>query len=119
MNQVMADGRTVIYDCQCASNSGTWEVNAWKPTRHVGNPQQWEGWNRVRIFWHRSADGNTVFWDGVEFNGAWLSIGVSSGAEVKALGWAPGRLVLNFQMEGSQASGTIDAYARNLQIWRW
>lgn len=120
MNQVMSDGRTVIYDCQCASKSRTWEVNAWNPTRIVGNPQQWgTGWNRVRIFWHRSADGNTVFWDGVEFNGSYLSIGVSSGAEVKALGWDVNRLVLNFQMEGANATGTVDAFARNLQVWRW
>lgn len=120
MNQVMADGRTVIFDCQCASGSTSWEVDAWQPSRIVGNPQQWgTGWNRILIFWHRSADGNTVFWDGVEFNGSYLSIGVSSTAAVKALGWDVNRLVLNFQIEGANASGTVDAFARNLQVWRW
>lgn len=119
MNQVMADGRTAVFDCQCASGSKAWEVNCWKPTRVAGNPQQWEGWSRVRIFWHRSEDGNTVYWDGVEFNGVYTDIGMSSIANVKALGWPVGRLILNFQIEGSQASGTVDANVRNLQIWLW
>lgn len=119
VNQVLADGRTVIYDCQCASKSASWEYNAWRPSRVPGNPQQWEGWNRVRIFWHRSADGNTVFWDGVEFNGAWESINQSSTTQTKALGWAVNLIVLNFQIEGANTAGTVDAFARNLRIIRW
>lgn len=119
VNQVLADGRTVIYDCQCASKSASWEYNAWRPSRVPGNPQQWgTGWNRTRIFWHRSADGNVVTWDGVEFNGAWESINQSSTTQTKALGWGL-VIVLNFQIEGALASGTVDAFARNLRIIRW
>lgn len=121
-NQVLADGRTCIMDCQCASVSGTFEFDGWKPTRIVGNPQQWDGgFHRIRIFWHRSADGNTVTFDGVEKDGVWMASGMQSSTRTVALNWKPlGLLMINFQIEGSsKTSGNVQANVRNMQVWSW
>lgn len=122
MNQVLADGRTCIFDCQCASVSGHWQFNGWQDTRIVGNPQQWGGtWHHVRIFWHRSADGNTVTFDGVEKDGVWMASGMQSTTRTLALGWKPlGLLLINFQIEGSsKTGGNVSANGRNIQVWSW
>jgi hypothetical protein len=123
LNQVLADGRTAIFACQCASGSGTWEANAWKPSRIFGNPQQWGIgiWHRIRLFWHRSADGNTVCFDGIDFDGSWTAANMESITQTLALGWIPlGLLLINFQIEGaSRVGGSVSANARNMQVWSW
>jgi hypothetical protein len=122
MNQVMADGRTVVFDCQCASGSGSWEYNNWHASTILGNPQTWgiSTYHHIRIFWHRDVTGNITTWDGVEFDGVYTAFGVSPANTAASLGWAVARLVINFQIEGtSSGSGTVDAYGRNIQVWRW
>lgn len=123
MNQVLPDGRTCIYDCQCASVSGTWEFDGWKPSRIIGNPQQWGAgvWHHIRIFWHRSADGNMVWFDGVQFDGVWTPSGMVSTTRTPSLNWKPlGLLMINFQKEGSsKVSGNVNVNARNMQVWGW
>lgn len=122
MNQILADGRTCIFDCQIDSKSGTWMFDGWKPSRIVGNPQQWgTGWHRIRIFWHRSADGNTVTFDGVDFDGVWTGSGMVSTTRTPALGWKPfGMLMINWQIEGaSKVSGEVSANSRNIHVWSW
>jgi hypothetical protein len=122
MNQVMADGRTVIFDCQCASGSSTWEHGGWHPSRIIGNPQQWGvEWHRIRLFWHRSADGNTTYFDGVQFDGVYTASGMAGSITAQALGWNPvGLLLANFQIDGaSKTGGTVSANARNIQVWAW
>jgi hypothetical protein len=122
MNQVMADGDTVIYDCQCAHGSAHWEVDGWHATTVAGDPQTWgvSTYHHVRIFWHRDLAGTLTTWDGVEFDGVWNPFIAETGNTKFTLGWAVGRLVINFQIEGSSAvSGTVDAFGRNIQVWRW
>lgn len=122
INQVLADGRTCIMDTQYASVSGSVEFDGWKPTRITGNPKQWGAgvWRRIRHFWHRSADGNTVTFDGAEKDGVYTAAGVSSTTRTKALGWGPpGLLLINVQVEGAYANGTVVLYGRNIQIWSW
>jgi hypothetical protein len=56
----------------------------------------------------------------VEFDGVWNPFIAETGNTKFTLGWAVGRLVINFQIEGSSAvSGTVDAFGRNIQVWRW
>jgi hypothetical protein len=118
INQVLDDGRTVIYDCQCVPNG--WEVDCWKETRAKGNPQQWgTGWHHVRIFCSRSADGNVTNWIGVEFDGAWRNFNYPPGNRALELGWDEKRIVINFQLGSAKDSGVMEAWARNIQVWRW
>jgi hypothetical protein len=120
LNQVLTDGRTCIMDCQCASHSGTWEYHNWKPSNIKGNPQTWgTGWHHIRIFWHRSADGNLTYWDGVEFDGVYTAFTVPPALTSKALGWGAGRNVMNFQIEGAKGSGSVSANAKNITMWSW
>jgi hypothetical protein len=121
-NQVMADGRTVIFDCQCAHVSQTWEYNAWQPSAIYGDPQTWgvNVYHHIRIFWHRDITGNFTTWDGVEFDGVYKPFNVPPANTAQSLGWAVGHLVINFQIEGSSSSsGTVNAYGRNITLWRW
>jgi hypothetical protein len=124
-NQAMSDGRTVIFDCQCASVSNRWEYNSWQTSMIVGNPQTWgvSTYRHIRIFWHRDATGNITTWDGVEFDGVYKPFSQPTpptANTAQSLGWAVGHLVINFQIEGSSAgSGTVDAYGRNITVWRW
>jgi hypothetical protein len=118
VNQVLDDGRTVIFDCQCIPSG--WEVDCWRPTRAKGSPQQWgNGWHHVRIFWSRSADGNVTNWHGVELDGVWRNFNYPPGNRALDLSWDEKRIVINFQLGSAKNSGVMDAYARNIQIWRW
>jgi hypothetical protein len=119
INQVLDDGRTVIYDCQCTPDG--WEVDCWKETRVKGNPQQWGNgvWHHIREFFSRSTDGNVTNWLGVEHNGVYNNFGYPPGNRALELGWDEKRIVINFQLGSAKSSGTIDAYARNIQVWRW
>jgi hypothetical protein len=119
VNQVIADGRTVIFDCQCIPTG--WEVDCWQSTRAKGSPQQWGNnvWHHVRIFWSRSADGDVTNWHGVEFDGVWRNFAYPPGNQALELGWDERRIVINFQLGSAKDSGVMDAYARNVQVWRW
>lgn len=121
INQVLQDGRTCIMDSQYAAGSGTVEFDGWKPTRIVGNPQQWgTGWHRIRHFWHRSPDGNAVTFDGAEKDGVYTPCGVTSMTRTSALRWSPlGYVGVNAQAEGAKASGPVNFNMRNVQVWSW
>ncbi len=131
MNQVLANGITVIYGFQCNGYSGTWDysVNLGTPTkrdtqwRHsnakCAHPSQWKqnAWHHIQIAYSRDAAGvvtyqNLVF-DGVEQD---LTNAVASGAY--ALHWGP-VLLINFQLDGVGTSGSIDAYLDNLIVYHW
>jgi hypothetical protein len=122
MNQVLADGTTTIFDFQCAHGSGKWEYDGWIASSVAGDPQTWgvSTYHHIRIFWHRDSTGHTTTWDGVEFDGVWHPMSYTANTN-QALGWTPvGVLLINFQIEGSSAvSGTVDAYGRNITVWRW
>lgn len=121
INQVLADGRTCIMDSQYASVSGRVQFDGWKDTRIAGNPQQWgTGWHRIRHFWHRSADGNTVAFDGAEKDGVYMPSGMVSLTRTRALGWGPvGYVGINVQQEGAKASGAVSVNGRNIRVWSW
>lgn len=121
INQVLADGRTCIMDSQYNSTTGMVQFDAWKDTRIPGNPQQWgTGWHRIRHFWHRSADGNTVTFDGAEKDGVWLASGMVSTTRTKPRGWSPvGYVGINVQQEGAKASGAVSVNGRNIRVWSW
>jgi hypothetical protein len=129
LNQVMPNGRTVIYGFQCDGYSGTWDytLNAGTPWKYSDiwrhsyarcNPREWStnAWHHIQISYSRDTAGNvtykSVWLDNIEQD---LYITVPSSF---ALGWGP-VLLTNFQVDGLGTSGSSKVYLDNLTIYRW
>lgn len=128
LNQVMPDGRTVILGTQCSSVTGTWEsaytsgrLDHWLSSNIKCNPRSWSAnqWHHVQIAMHRDANG-VVTHDWVNLDGAHdVFVGAVHGA-AQSLGWAPGALVVNYQIEGeSAASGSVTSFIHKMTVIRW
>ncbi len=128
MNQVLADGRTVIFGTQCSSYSKTWEYTEvanggthWYASNIPCNPQKWAAntWRHIQIASHRDAAGNVTYdWVGVD--GVYTDFQNATGNSALSLGWAHGVLLLNFQIDGAlKTSGAETIYTDKLQIYRW
>lgn len=128
MNQVTANGETVIYGFQCDGNSSTWDYTAndgtpsnpkdtWVHSGAPCNVQSWgkEQWHHIQISYSRDDSGNvtyhSVWLDGVE---AQINATVPSSF---ALGWTP-TLLTNFQVDGI-GNGSNTVYLDKLTISRW
>jgi hypothetical protein len=128
MNQVMSDGRTVIFGTQCAGTSGTWEFTTvssggthWHSSGLPCNPRNWPAnqWHHVQIASHRS-DTGVVTYDWVNLDGTYKDFKDATGASAESLHWSPGDLLLNFQLDGdSEDSGSIKVYFDKLTVYRW
>jgi hypothetical protein len=130
MNQVMANGQTVIYGFQCDGWSGTWDytantgtpvkfVDTWIHSKAPCNPHQWKTntWHHIQISYFRDDSGNVTY-QSVWFDGAESTLNVTVPSAF-ALGWAP-TLLTNFQLDGYLAtSGAAIAYLDDLTISRW
>jgi hypothetical protein len=129
VDQVTANGETIIFGTQCSSISGTWEYTYvsngkahWQPSNIACNPQNWKPnkWHHIQIQSHRVGDVVTYDWVKVDNDrvGSFKRASVPSGL---FLGWTPtGVLLLNFQVDGAlSGSGTVQGYFNKLQIWRW
>ena len=129
MNQVMANGQTVIYGFQCDGWTGTWDytensgtaanyVDAWVKSNAPCNPQTWSvnTWHHVQISYSRDQYGSvtyrSVWLDGVEqdFNAT-----VPSSF---ALGWSS-VLLTNFQIDGYTTSGSSTLFLDELTVYAW
>ncbi len=129
MNQVMANGQTVIYGFQCDGWSGTWDytvnagtaqkpVDRWLHSNQTCNPRNWSTntWHHVQVSYSRDDAGN------VTYKSVWLD-GVEQDINVTAysafaLGWGK-TLLCNFQVDGIGAFGSGTIYMDNLTISRW
>jgi len=129
MNQVMANGQTVIYGFQCDGWSGTWDytentgtpqapVDHWVHSTASCNVKNWsiQTWHHVQVYYSRDAQGdvsyNTVWLDGVEQQ---LYATVPSAF---ALGWGS-TLLTNFQVDGANTGGSSTVYLDQMAIYRW
>jgi hypothetical protein len=131
MNQVIANGNTVIYGFQCDGYSGTWDyvtrLNSSTPrTVHwdhsnvsCPNPKTWSAktWHNVQVSYHRD-DAGTVTYDSVVFDGKQSDLVGASGNSSYPLGWGK-TLLTNFQIDGRGEDGSITVYVDNLSISRW
>ena len=128
MNQVVANGETVIYGFQCDGYSGTWDYvqNAgtpaeptvqWEHANATCNPRNWTPnvWHHVQIGYARDGLGNVTY-QSVWFDGEESQISATVPSAF-ALGWAS-VLLTNFQVDGLD-TGTSTAYLDNLTISRW
>jgi hypothetical protein len=128
MNQVMANGKTVIYAFQCSGYSKTWEYNTlkgktpvWHSTGLPCNVQNWAAntWHHVQIASQRNSSGDVTY-DWVSLDGIYNEIHGATGKGAIDLGWAPGALNLNFQLDGaSESSSSVTIYDDELTIYRW
>lgn len=132
MNQVIANGKTVIFGTQCSAGSGTWEFTTavkrkgrkspiWHRSNLSCNPQQWaaQRWHHVQIAYHRNSSG-VVTYDWVRFNGTQRNFRNAAGDSALALRWNHGDLLLNFQLDGARHdNGSMKAYVDHLKIYHW
>jgi len=130
VNQVMANGKTVLIGVQCDGYSGNWaytvnEGSASSPKPHwvsksgtKCNPRNWSTgtWHHVQASFSRDDSGyityHSVWLDGAETS---LNATVFGAAD---LGWGP---VINtqFQVDGLGSSGTTTVYVDSLTVSRW
>jgi len=128
MNQVTSDGRTVIWGTQASSDSGSWEytyitgtATHWNASNIKLNPRNWSAktWHSIAIYLSRVNNDGILTYTGVEFDGTWYPFTSAPVFSADALGWAMGALLINVQIDGYYASGTVNMYARNIQVSRW
>jgi hypothetical protein len=129
LNQVMANGQTVIMGFQCDGWSSTWDytenagsptkpVDAWVHSNRYCNPRTWSTnvWHHVQISYSRNSSGQ------VTYNAVWLdNLEMPINATVPsafALGWAP-VLNTNFQVDGYGSGGSSTVYLDGLTVYRW
>ena len=125
MNQVTANGQTVIYGVQCDGYAGTWDYteNTGTPTAYVDhwvnssvacNPRNWSvnTWHHVQIAYSRDNSGNVTY-QYVTLDGVQSSINATVPSSF-ALGWSS-VLLTNFQIDGL-GSGTNTVYLDQLTI---
>jgi hypothetical protein len=128
-NQVWnQNGDVLIMGLQCAAGSGTWEFTTnisgathWNPSNVACNPQTWTAntWHHIQLVQHRDGSGN-VFYDSVTVDGRKTAFSNAFGNSSYSLRWSPpGNLVLNFQLDGKGASGSITAYTDGLTMIWW
>ena len=123
----MSNGATVIFGTQCSSNTRTWEYTVtsggshWHSSNVPCNPKNWSAktWHHVQIGFHRSSTG-VVTHDWVNVDGNHGVFNNATGNAAEHLGWQPGTLQVNYQMEGSnKGSGSVTAYIHKMTIKRW
>jgi hypothetical protein len=129
LNQVMANGQTVIFGFQCDGWSNTWDytTNAgtprspndiWLHSTSSCNPRAWttNTWHHVQIQFSRDNQGNVTY-RSVWFDGTKQEINATVPSAF-ALGWGPA-LLTNFQVDGIGGTGSATLYLDNLTVYRW
>ena len=131
MNQVIANGDTIVYGFQCDGYSGTWDytINLGTPAKHDSHwihsnvscpdPKTWapNTWHNVQVSYHRDDAGNVTY-DSVVLDGQQSDLVGASGNSAFSLGWGS-TLLTNFQIDGHGGNGSVTAYVDNLTISRW
>ena len=129
LNQVMANGQTVIFGFQCDGWSNTWDytlnagtpqspVDRWLHSNAYCNPRSWKTnvWHHVQISYSRNSEGNVTY-KSVWLDGAEQDIDATVPSAF-ALGWRPA-LLTNLQVDGIGSYGTSTIYLDNMTVYRW
>lgn len=131
INQVLANGNTVIYGVQCDGYSGTWDytINAGTPAIPVDSwvhtnaqcprPSTWAAntWHRIQIAYSRDDAGNVTYESAV-LDGVQSDFQGATGNSTFSLGWGS-TLLTNFQIDGLGAVGATNVYLDNMTVYRW
>lgn len=129
MNQVMANGQTVIYGVQCDGYSGTWDYSEntgtpeapkghWVHSKVACNPRNWSrnAWHHVEMNYSRSETGSVTY-KSVYLDGVRSQLNATA-RSAYASGWGP-VLLTNFQVDGLGTSGSSTVYLDDLTVYRW
>lgn len=130
VNQVMADGKTLLVGVQCDGYSGQWAytVNTgsssdvkpqWVSKSGTScNPRNWSRhtWHHVQFSFSRD-DSGTITYQDVWFDGTKSSLNERAYGAAD-LGWGP-TINTQFQVDGYGSSGVVTVYLDNLTISRW
>jgi hypothetical protein len=129
MNQVLANGQTVIFGFQCDGYSSTWDItenagtpaapiDKWIHTSAACNPRGWttDTWHHVQIEFSRDDAGNVTY-ESVWLDGTQQAINQTVPSAF-ALNWAS-VLLANFQVDGRGASGSDTIYMDDFSVSRW
>jgi hypothetical protein len=131
MNQVIANGDTVIFGFQCDGYSGTWDYtlnigtrtkphDTWKHSSAAcPAPKTWapQTWHTVQISYSRDTDG-VVTYESVVLDGNQQDLVGATGSSAFSLHWGS-TLITNFQLDGLGSSGQITAYLDKVSVSRW
>jgi hypothetical protein len=131
MNQVIANGNTVIYGVQCDGYSGTWDytLNMGTPAQprirwirsnvSCPDPKTWkpDTWHHVQISYSRNGVGDVTY-ESVVLDGNQSEFVDATGNSAFDLGWGV-TLLTNFQLDGLGPDGSITAYLDKVTISRW
>jgi len=129
MNEVMANGDTVIFGVQCDGYTNTWDYTAnagsrkhyedvWRHSKAYCNPREWSTntWHHVQMTYSRNNAGHVTYksiWlDGLEQE---INETVPSAF---SLGWEK-CLLTNFQVDGLGGYGKTIVYLDHLTVYRW
>jgi len=129
MNEVMANGDTVIFGVQCDGYTNTWDYTAnagsrkhyedvWRHSKAYCNPREWSTntWHHVQMTYSRNNAGHVTYksiWlDGLEQE---INETVPSAF---SLGWEK-CLLTNFQVDGLGGYGKAIVYLDHLTVYRW
>ena len=129
LNQVMANGQTVIFGFQCDGYSGTWDytenagtpenpTDTWVHSSVACNPRNWatDAWHHVQISYTRDDAGNVTY-NSVWMDGTEQTINATAPSAF-ALGWSSS-LLTNFQVDGLGSGGSSTVYLDDLTVYRW
>jgi hypothetical protein len=127
IDQVVADGETVILSTQCSGVNGSWEAgytagkeDHWWASGIKCNPAEWTAnvWHHIQIGEHRDANG-VVTHDWVSVDGKVSNWGYTQ-ESAHYLDWGAGVVNIQYQIEGtSKTSGTVTSYIHNMTVYRW
>jgi hypothetical protein len=129
VDQVLANGETIILSTQCSGVHGRWSygytvdgrLDHWWNTNLKCNPAEWTAnvWHHVQIGEHRDAD-SMVTHDWVILDGVYNAFEDATRVSGKFIEWTPGQVNTQFQLEGaSPISGSATAYVHGYTIYRW
>ena len=128
MNQVMSNGKTVIFGTQCSSISKTWDYAYqtknhphWHRSNIPCNPRTWAAhkWHHIQIAMHRNSSG-VVTHDWVAFDGVTHHFQNATASSALSLHWSEGLLIVNVQFDGEYSGhGSIKGYFDKLTISRY
>jgi hypothetical protein len=127
MNQVISNGKTVIFAFQCSGNTGQWEYSLiksnhpkWQRGGFACSPKNWAAkkWHHIQIASHRDSKGDVTY-DWVNFDGTYKELKNATGNGALSLHWGEGVLNLNFQLDGAKDRGSVKIYTDELTIRYW
>jgi len=129
MNQVMANGQTVIFGFQCDGYTETWDyttnagtpedpIDQWVHSKAACNPRNWATgvWHHIQVAYSRDDEGNVTY-KYVMFDGVQKTLNETVPSAF-ALGWGS-TLLTNFQIDGLGGYGSATVYVDSLTVYRW